>query len=168
MTPKNTVKRSSKSNKKSTQRDNIAVHRQLVAHILGKMGILTRENVELPSGRIDLLGLEPSMERIIGRIKIIDKVISIPGWKIIYSLQEGDKTQREISKETGIQPPYTRYLLRFLTDYGVVEPLRMSYHNVRYRLLRLVPPIGKLTGYKILNKRFCASNLSSNNFERNI
>jgi hypothetical protein len=108
--------------------------------------------VDTPCGHIDIIGFKPVMSKILERLKIMDRVVSPHSWKVLFSLRGGNKTQREISIETKIPPPYTRYLLKQLVDYSIVRSIKHSYHQIEYELKRLVPPLGILSGFVLITQ----------------
>jgi hypothetical protein len=127
-------------------------YRQLISYGLNKAGFLTRENAETPCGFVDVVGFKPNMSQILERLKIMDRVVSTHSWKVLFALRDRNKSQREISRETKIVPPYTRYLLKQLVDYSIVRAIKHSYHDIQYELIRLVPPLGLLLGFIVISQ----------------
>ncbi len=138
----------------STKKPNrsLVAYRQLVRYSLERSGFLTRENVDTPCGYIDVLGFKPAMTQIINRLKVMDRVVSTLSWKILFAIRSRKKTQKEISKETHIAPPYTRYLLKKLIQYSIIKPIKHSYHDIQYEILKFVPPVGMLAGFVVLDQ----------------
>ena len=58
---------------------------------------MLKEKNSLDCGFVDILAFKPSMPEIIKRVKIMDRVISIQAWKIIFALLDRIKSQKEIS-----------------------------------------------------------------------